>query len=846
MLAVLLSLTMCVSIVVPVLAATAMTCGTPEHTHTSACYEKTAVPTCELEELEAGKGEVKVVGTKTETVVNEETGETEEVEVPVYEVVAGHTHGAACYAEEAVLVCKIEAHTHDKDCYGRDGEEVDMDKDKVAPPTKFDATTEVEDEEGNKTTITAKVEVLEGGKLLVDGKEVEGSVTVAEVTKPEIVGTTIGNASETTSKELSRVENDDGTITVETEYTTTYTTKVTTGCWVTYTVTYKVPTTYSIDSEKTSGNLDVTANADGTITVNGINGKLELTDEKGKTFEVTKGEDGKFYVEIGGEPYEVVPDTETKNEDGNYVVSWSFAEDVTPSYNVTEKVDEIRDLPEGMTIKDGKVTLPKDGMTLNGTTFVVEDGKTYVVDGDKKYEVTLTATQDKETLAYTLSWSYTVTTTVRTESKLPENVTVAAGQGNSIVLKDANGNVIAMEEVAIEGKTVTSVATSADGKNVQVTCKDKNGSIYVYVVNVEAAKNETGTGYDVTYQMVSSVEKTGQPSEAQQAGIDQAKKELGGNSKKESEQYEFIAIVLPDGKYVEVARGSKGDIYGLIGGETKGSITVKVEGDKIVISYTDTRSGNGHTAGEQKHSKQFPGLPEGCTIEDIVYSSQSVNSESERIDYIILYVDGIVYKTPDGTVHTMTLTVDDEGNLKTETVTVTGNATVGGKTGNQVDEVVGTIEVSRLTGSAVVVVKTEGGKTVEMTYEEYLEAKANGDDTMTLVGVLASTIPAPEDDDPVVTTPVINPVIPVINDIPPVVINDEQPPLEEAPDVEIPDEETPLDEAPDEVEIPEVEVPLSDVPLTGDNSYIWRTIALVSGLGLVWLALDKKREGSAE
>ena len=36
-------------------------------------------------------------------------------------------------------------------------------------------------------------------------------------------------------------------------------------------------------------------------------------------------------------------------------------------------------------------------------------------------------------------------------------------------------------------------------------------------------------------------------------------------------------------------------------------------------------------------------------------------------------------------------------------------------------------------------------------------------------------------------------------------------------------------------------VPLSNVPKTGDNSQVWEILALVSGLGLVWLALGRKK-----
>ena len=58
----------------------------------------------------------------------------------------------------------------------------------------------------------------------------------------------------------------------------------------------------------------------------------------------------------------------------------------------------------------------------------------------------------------------------------------------------------------------------------------------------------------------------------------------------------------------------------------------------------------------------------------------------------------------------------------------------------------------------------------------------------------------------------------------------------------------PLAELPEDdlVELEDPDVPLADVPKTGDDSLIWGVLTLISGTGLVWLALDKKRKGAVE
>ena len=82
-------------------------------------------------------------------------------------------------------------------------------------------------------------------------------------------------------------------------------------------------------------------------------------------------------------------------------------------------------------------------------------------------------------------------------------------------------------------------------------------------------------------------------------------------------------------------------------------------------------------------------------------------------------------------------------------------------------------------------------------------------------------------------------------------IADQDVPLAELPEdnlTEIEDQDVPLAELPEDdlTEIEDQDVPLADVPKTGDSSMIWNVLAVLSGTGLVLLALDKKRKGSVE
>ncbi len=100
--------------------------------------------------------------------------------------------------------------------------------------------------------------------------------------------------------------------------------------------------------------------------------------------------------------------------------------------------------------------------------------------------------------------------------------------------------------------------------------------------------------------------------------------------------------------------------------------------------------------------------------------------------------------------------------------------------------------------------------------------------------------PDPVTPDPDPVTPDPDPVTP---DPDPVTPN----PVEPDAPIDIPDDDVPLVDEPDlpepPVDIPDEEVPLADVPKTDDKMALYVTLAILSGTGLAWLAVeDKKRQ----
>ena len=65
----------------------------------------------------------------------------------------------------------------------------------------------------------------------------------------------------------------------------------------------------------------------------------------------------------------------------------------------------------------------------------------------------------------------------------------------------------------------------------------------------------------------------------------------------------------------------------------------------------------------------------------------------------------------------------------------------------------------------------------------------------------------------------------------------------DVPTTDLPDVDVPTTDVPGEgTDLGDGDVPLAEVPKTGDSSALWVLAAAVSGIGLVWLAVSKKRE----
>ena len=82
---------------------------------------------------------------------------------------------------------------------------------------------------------------------------------------------------------------------------------------------------------------------------------------------------------------------------------------------------------------------------------------------------------------------------------------------------------------------------------------------------------------------------------------------------------------------------------------------------------------------------------------------------------------------------------------------------------------------------------------------------------------------------------------------PPLVDKPDVPDEPDEPEEELPEPDVPLVPSEPEEELPEPDVPLADVPKTGDETMLWYALAMLSGCGLVILALTgkKKKENDA-
>ncbi len=74
-------------------------------------------------------------------------------------------------------------------------------------------------------------------------------------------------------------------------------------------------------------------------------------------------------------------------------------------------------------------------------------------------------------------------------------------------------------------------------------------------------------------------------------------------------------------------------------------------------------------------------------------------------------------------------------------------------------------------------------------------------------------------------------------------VPDENVPTTDLPDVDVPTTDVPGGDTGDQgTDLGDGDVPLAEVPKTGDSSALWVLAAAISGIGLVWLTICKKRE----
>ena len=134
------------------------------------------------------------------------------------------------------------------------------------------------------------------------------------------------------------------------------------------------------------------------------------------------------------------------------------------------------------------------------------------------------------------------------------------------------------------------------------------------------------------------------------------------------------------------------------------------------------------------------------------------------------------------------------------------------------------------------------GYRLSTTGEGEVEVTANEAAEITITNTYSRRAPyrpsVTPDPDPV--TPDPDPVTPDPDPVTP----DPDPVEPDAP-IDIPDDDVPLIDEPDlpepPVDIPDEEVPLADVPKTDDKLGLYVTLALLSGIGLAWLAVEDKK-----
>ena len=123
-----------------------LVCDKEEHTHSAECYEISDEPTCGQEESEGHKHDdscyeitEELTCTRNDDHTHDESCYTIKRELTCGEKEsAGHTHSDSCYKKE--LICGLEEHKHNKDCY----ETVEETEEETTAP-ETEASTDAEE-----------------------------------------------------------------------------------------------------------------------------------------------------------------------------------------------------------------------------------------------------------------------------------------------------------------------------------------------------------------------------------------------------------------------------------------------------------------------------------------------------------------------------------------------------------------------------------------------------------------------------------------------------------------------------------------------------------------------------
>lgn len=139
-----------------------LVCDKEEHTHSAECYEISDEPTCGQEESEGHKHDdscyeitEELTCTRNDDHTHDESCYTIKRELTCGEKEsAGHTHSDSCYKKE--LICGLEEHKHNKDCY----ETVEETEEETTAP-ETEASTDAEETgapETEESTEAAEIE----------------------------------------------------------------------------------------------------------------------------------------------------------------------------------------------------------------------------------------------------------------------------------------------------------------------------------------------------------------------------------------------------------------------------------------------------------------------------------------------------------------------------------------------------------------------------------------------------------------------------------------------------------------------------------------------------------------